>query len=386
MWNPLNLFKSQSQSVVGIDVGSSAIKVVQIRKKGGKAILETYGALALGPYANLPVGKATNLPITKLVQALGDIMKEAKVTTKRGGIAIPFRASLMSVIEVPDVPDKQLATMVPLEARKYIPVPISEVSLDWSIIPKDEIKSQHAPDDGAGSGASSGAFGGASGGTPTPKIGKKEILVVAIHNDTIAEYQDIVKQAGLNANFFEIEIFSTMRSVLDQNPEPVMILDIGAATTKLYIVERGGIRLSHTINRGSQDITSSISTSLGVSIEQAEIMKRKIGYDKNSTEGKNVVDLITLTMDFIFSEARRVMFTYQQKYGKNVSRIYLVGGGAAMKGVTEIAKANLQTEVVAGDPFAKVEAPAFLTDILKVNGPEFAVALGIALRRLQEGE
>ncbi len=373
MWNPFNLFKNESQSVVGIDIGSSAIKVVQIRKKGGKVILETYGALALGPYANVPVGKATNLPIAKLVVALNDIMKEAKVTTKRGGVAIPFRASLMSVIEMPDVPDKQLATMVPLEARKYIPVPISEVSLDWSIIPKDQIKSEHTPEDDESV-------------KSIPKLSKKEVLVVAIHNDTIAEYQNIVKQAGLNANFFEIEIFSTMRSVLDQNPEPVMILDIGAATTKLYIVERGGIRLSHTINRGSQDITSTISTSLGVSIEQAEVMKRSIGYNQTATDGKDVVSLVALTLDFIFSEARRVMFTYQQKYGKNVSRIYLVGGGAAMKGVTEIAKANLQTEVVAGDPFAKVEAPAFLTDILKVNGPEFAVALGIALRRLQGGE
>lgn len=166
-----------------------------------------------------------------------------------------------------------------------------------------------------------------------------------------------------------------------------MILDIGAASTKLYIVERGGIRVSHTINRGSQDITSSISASLGVSVEQAEIMKRSVGYENTpSTDGKDVVSLITLTLDFIFSEARRVMFNYQQKYQKNVSKVILVGGGAAMKGVSEVAKKNLQTEVVAGDPFAKVEAPAFLVDILRSNGPEFAVALGIALRRLQESE
>ncbi|MFO0718485.1 MAG: type IV pilus assembly protein PilM [Candidatus Paceibacterota bacterium] len=368
-----NLFQKKNASVIGIDIGSSAIKIVQIRKKGGRAVLETYGALALGPYAGVSVGKATNLPIEKLVVALGDIIKEAKVTTKKGGIAIPFSSSLMSVIEMPDVSVKQLATMVPLEARKYIPVPISEVSLDWSIIPKDQLKSEHIPED-----AEKGKV---------QKLGKTEVLVVAIHNDTIAEYQDIVKKADLDANFFEIEIFSTMRSVVDQSPEPVMILDIGAASTKLYIVERGGIRVSHTINRGSQDITSSISASLGVSVEQAEIMKRSVGYENTpSTDGKDVVSLITLTLDFIFSEARRVMFNYQQKYQKNVSKVILVGGGAAMKGVSEVAKKNLQTEVVAGDPFAKVEAPAFLVDILRSNGPEFAVALGIALRRLQESE
>ncbi len=374
MWNPFKfLFQKRNTSVIGIDIGSSAIKVVQIRKKGGKAVLETYGALALGPYAGVAVGKSTNLPIDKLVLALGDIMKEAKVTTKRGGIAIPFSSSLMSVIEMPDVSMKQLETMVPLEARKYIPVPITEVSLDWSIIPKDQLKTEHVPDD-------------ESKEKQSPKIGKVDVLVVAIHNDTIAEYESIVKKAGLDANFFEIEIFSTMRSVLDQTPDPIMILDIGAATTKLYIVERGGIRLSHTINKGSQDITSTISASLGVSVEEAEIMKRRLGYSQTSTDGKDATALITLTLDFIFSEAHRVMMTYQQKYAKNISKVMLVGGGASMKGISEIAKKNLQAEVMTGDPFSKVEAPAFLAEVLRTNGPEFAVALGIALRRLQESE
>jgi type IV pilus assembly protein PilM len=370
-----NLFQKKNSSVIGIDIGSSAIKIVQIRKKGGRAVLETYGALALGPYSGVSVGKATNLPIEKLVTALGDIIKEAKVTTKRGGIAIPFSSSLMSVIEMPDVDPKQLATMVPLEARKYIPVPISEVSLDWSIIPKDQLKTEHIP-----------SLGEQEKGK-AKVVGKTEILVVAIHNDTIAEYQEIIKKAELDANFFEIEIFSTMRAVLDQSPEPVMILDIGAASTKLYIVERGGIRISHTINRGSQDITSSISASLGVSVEQAEIMKRTIGYTPvDANNEKDVANLVVLTLDFIFSEARRVMFTFQQKYQKNINKIVLVGGGSAMKGVGEIAKKNLQTEIVIGDPFAKIEAPAFLVDVLRNNGPEFAVALGIALRRLQESE
>ncbi len=372
-----NLFQKKNTSVIGIDIGASAIKIVQIRKKGGRALLETYGALALGPYAGQPVGKATNLPVDKIVEAVVDIMKEAHITSRRGGIAIPFSSSLMSVIEMPDVGEKQLATMVPIEARKYIPVPISEVSLDWSIIPKDEIKS---------SGLSSRAE--AAMRPVAPGLAKTDVLVVAIHNDTIVQYQNIVSRAQLDANFFEIEIFSTMRSVLDQNPDPVMIVDIGAATTKLYIVERGGIRVSHAINRGSQDITSAISTSLGVSIEQAEVMKRSVGYTKTgpTEDGKDISMLATLTLDYIFAEARRVMLSYQQKYMKSVDKVILVGGGSAMKGITDIAKERLQVVVEQGDPFSKVAAPAFLVEVLRNNGPEFAVALGIALRRLQEEE
>ncbi len=366
-----NLFSKKDTSVIGIDIGSSAIKIVQIRKRGGRAILETYGALSLGPYAGVSVGKATNLPIEKIVQALNDIIKESRVTSRRGGVAIPFSASLMSIIQLPAVSEKQLATMIPLEARKYIPVPISEVSLDWSIIPKDQIKSDRAPDEFENK-------------KVAPAVEKVDVLLVAIHNDIIAEYQDIVKRANLDAYFFEIEIFSTMRSVLDQHPEPVMILDIGAATTKLYIVERGGVRMSHTINRGSQDITNVLSTSLGMTIEQAEVLKRTRGYERTEGEGKNISDLMLLTLSFIFTEARRAMFAFEQKYSKNISRVVLVGGGASMKGVAGVAKNILQTEVFQGDPFAKVEAPAFLVDVLKKNGPEFAVALGIALRRLQE--
>ena len=81
------------------------------------------------------------LPPEKVASALKDLMKEKEVniTTRKCGISIPFTSSLLSVIELPQVSSKQLATMVPLEARKYIPVPISEVMLDWSVIPKPKL-------------------------------------------------------------------------------------------------------------------------------------------------------------------------------------------------------------------------------------------------------
>ena len=142
MANPLagilKMFLGSNQSVLGIDIGGSSIKVVQIRKKGGRAILETYGELALGPYNGLEVGRATSLPAEKLAEALKDVMREAHVTTTQCGIAIPLQSSLVSIVPMPALPESQLSSMIPLEARKYIPVPISEVTLDWSIIPTEE--------------------------------------------------------------------------------------------------------------------------------------------------------------------------------------------------------------------------------------------------------
>lgn len=375
-----NLFKKNDASVLGIDIGASAIKIVQLKRKGGKVLLETYGALSLGPYAKTEIGRATNLPVETIITALNDILREAKTTTKKGGVAIPFGSSLMTVVEMPLVPEKQLAQMIPLEARKYIPVPISEVSLDWSIIPRDQFKAgDQAPGQNGRSSENTGTRG------EKVEVQKVDVLLVAIHNETIRDYQEIIKKTELDANFFEIEIFSTIRSVLDQNIEPVMILDMGAASTKLYIVERGAVRVSHTINRGSQDVTTTLSTSLAIPIDKAEIIKRTIGFDKDPAN-KNIADSISLSLDLIFSEARRVDLNYQAKYNRSLEKVLLVGGGAAMKGFSELAQKNLEMPVVLGDPFAKVEAPAFLTPILKQNGPEFAVALGVAIRRLQESE
>ena len=249
--------------------------------------------------------------------------------------------------------------MVPIEARKYIPVPIQEVTLDWSVIPRPDSKSE----------------------TPEGSVPKIDVLIAAIHNDTIARFQEIVAKAALESSFFEIEIFSTMRAVLDESLEPVLIMDMGAASTKLYIIERGLVRTSHTVNRGSQDITSTLSQSLGISPEEAEVMKRNRGL---LGEDARVKDIAALVLDHIFAEADATLLSFEKKHNKTVSKIILVGGGAALKGLIDLAKNNFKTEVTLGEPFDKVSAPAFLEKILSETGPEFAVSIGLALRKLSE--
>ena len=162
-----------------------------------------------------------------------------------------------------------------------------------------------------------------------------------------------------------------------------MLLDIGATSTKIFIVERGILRASHTINRGSQSITLTLAKSLGLSNIDAEVLKRDKGL-LGVAGGVGVKDIITVTLDFIFSEANQIVLAYQKKYNKNVSKVILVGGGSALKGIEEVAKNSFQTDVVLGNPFSKVLVPAFLEKILQQTGPEFTVAVGIALRKLEE--
>lgn len=362
-----DIFKKKSTSGLGIDIGSSSIKVVQLQKKHDKAILETYGELSLGPYGGMAIGQSTNLPTEKLVEAVNDLLaeKEVGITTKVCGLSIPFRASLLSIVKMPNLSPKELASMVIIEARKYIPVPISEVSIDWSIIPKLETEEDITEVDGE------------------RKMKTVDILLVAIHNNIINQYKEIVSKTGLDAKFFEIEIFSSMRAVIEGISDPIMIFDIGASTTKLYLVDRGLVHFSHTINRGSQEITANIARMLNVSIEEAEVIKRSVGMGK-TTEGIELTEAVSVVADSIFSEANRFLFDFQKKTNKNIKSVFLTGGGSALRGFRDLAAENFKVEVVSGNPFEKVETPAFLEEILKVTGPEFSVAVGCALRCLQE--
>lgn len=361
-----NLFKKDNKSVLGIDIGSSSIKVVQLKKNGDKALLETYGELSLGPYAGVSVGQSTNLNVEKIIEAMNDLLseKEVAITTKVCGMAIPFKASLLSVIKMPEVGQKELETMVPIEARKYIPVPISEVALDWSIIPKLQSEDEDKQ-------------------TNDSNVKTIDILLAAIHNNKINEYQDIVTRTGIDARFFEIEVFSSLRSVMPDVNKPMMIFDMGSSTTKLYIINRGLVYSSHIINKGSQDITSNIARILDIPINDAEIMKRNIGMGKTS-EGVDLSEAAMVVSEYIFTEANRFLFNFQQKTKQNIKSVVLIGGGSALKGFKEIAQSNFKVDVISGNPFEKVEAPAFLEEVLSSTGPEFAVAVGVALRAIYE--
>ncbi len=361
------LFSKRGQSVIGVDIGSSAIKIVQIKKKRGRAVLETYGELALGPYAGTEVGRSTNLPKEKLAEALRDILKEAKTTTMQSGIALPLSSSLISFITIPPVEEKQLAEVISLEARKYIPVPMNEIMLDYSIIPQEDSPTDDLDVQSAKS----------TGKHP------QDVLVIAIHNEYINNYQAIATAVGLQPSFYEMELFSSVRAVVDQGIQSVVVIDMGAQATKLYIVERGILRASHIINRGSQDITLAISKALALTVVEAENLKRSFGLS-GGPEYKELTEVITVNLDYIFYESNASILNYQKKYKKNVSKIILTGGGVLLKGFTDLAKISFQTEVVYANPFGKLETPAFLAEQFSVAGPEFAVAIGCALRRLSE--
>jgi len=368
IFSSIKVFREdEGNSALGIDIGSSAIKVVEIKKKKGRAMLETYGAISLGPYAGLDIGAVTNLPVEKITEALTEVLKQSGVTTDMAALSIPVQSSLIFIIELPSgVKNSDIASIISTEARRYIPVPITEVSLDYFTLPQKEASFEEMNNSGEAANA----------------VGKIKMLVVATQNDAIARYRSIISQSGLSAPFFEIEIFSSIRSNFEHELSPVLLMDFGASRTKLSIVEFGMIKTYHTVDRGGANISSSIAQSLSIPFVDAEKMKKEFGLFGNPAE-KSLTDIIKIHTDYIFSEANNTLLGYEKKNNRAISKIILTGGGSLLKGLKEAASNNFQAPVEGGHPFAKVGAPAFLGKVLDNMGPEFAVALGVALRKLQ---
>ncbi|MBP6866346.1 MAG: type IV pilus assembly protein PilM [Candidatus Pacebacteria bacterium] len=355
-----------SESVIGIDIGTSAIKVVEIKRKDGKAALETYGAISLGPYAGVEIGRVTNLPIEKIAEALTEVIKQSGVTTQSGAMAVPVQSSLIFTIMLPSrLEGSGMKSIVETEARKYIPVPMDEVSLDYFVLPHKELSFEEAnnPD--------------------RVDIGEKtEVLAVAIQNEAVEKLRNLVTSSKLDVSFFEVEIFSAVRANFEHELSLVLLVDFGASRTKLCLVEFGVVKSYHAINRGGADITNSIAQSLAIPFDRAEELKKQFGLYENPVE-KEMGNIIKSHIDYIFSETNNVLLGHEKKYGRAVSKIIFTGGGALMKGLKEVGSNNFKAEVEVGHPFTKIHTPEFLKKVLETTGPEFAVALGLALRKLQ---
>lgn len=356
-------------SVIGIDIGASAIKVVQVKKDGGKAILETYGSISIAPYAGGEVGQVLAVSEESLVKAMNDLFKEANITTKNSAMSIPAAASLVFLVELPStVGEKELSSIIYNEARRYIPIPITEVAIDWWLVPK-------RPLDGVTDDSEKPS-------NDEMKGEKTKVLVAAIHNEALDKYKSLVSDSKLETDFFEIEMFSSVRSNIGQDLSTIMVLDVGAAKTKVSIIDRGVIQDFHIINRGSHDITTALVTSLGINFHDAEEMKKEYGLNDNLKQPK-ASSVIRTSVDYIFFEASNVVLNYEKKYNRSIAKVVLTGGGVMLKGILSVAQEKFATVVVMGNPFEKIEAPAFLQNILAESGPEFGVAAGLALRKLR---
>lgn len=337
-------------STVGIDIGGASVKVVELAELEGAIVLRTYGELQLGPYEGKSLGDVVTLSAQHQVEAVTDVLRESGVKSRRGTLAMPLSSSFLTVISMPVATgkDDDIASRIPVEARKYVPLPLNEVTLDWTELNTSNDKTV------------------------------SEIMLAAVENRALENYRSLMAMIGMTAQPSEIEAFSLVRSLWGEGSKVTAIIDLGARSSKLYLVRQGSLERLHRVGYGGQEITRRVSELLGVSFEEAENTKRN--YDREQEPGAQIYKTVTAVADITLSEFRRFIEQYEARVGMAVDRIVLAGGVAAGPYMLEIAQDRLGRPVEIANPFSKVAYPAFLEDTLKLIGPSFGVALGAALR------
>lgn len=340
--------------VVGIDIGSSSIKVVELMESKGVITLSTYGELQLGPYAGKQLGESVNLTPKDEQTALVDVIRESSVKSRDAVFAMPLSSSFVTNVSIEADADADLASRVRVEARKVIPASLSEVTLDWAEVEVTDAEAN------------------------STEATYRNVLIAAIQNSALERFKVLMQFAGLIQPPTEIESFSSIRALYNSKEPDVAIIDIGAVSSKLFISRKGLLMRMHRIRAGGAIATKQISDTLGLDFETAEQMK----YEADSTH-QQYADMKRAhhsSFDRAFREFRQVIQEYETKTGVKLNSIYLSGGGALFPGVdTHLADA-LGREVSIANPFSKVAYPAFMEDTMRSIGPSFTVALGAALR------
>jgi len=345
-----DLKKGSNGPIVGVDVGASSIKLVQIHMEKEVPTLDTYGELQLGPYDKTDIGRAVSLSLQRSTEAFVDIVRESSVTGTVAALSISYAASFSTTLTLNATSEEEIASLVPVEARKYIPVSLNEVTLDWFTLATNEEKKQTT------------------------------IFLVAIHNDGFNDLQNVLTSAGFSLAYAELEPFSATRSALSPESTTVAIIDLGASATKLYLIEEGTLQKTHSIAGGGVALTTALATGLSIPFADAEEQKRLVGLGAHE-ENPNIGQLLRGSLDKTTNEIARVLSDYTARSGKEFATVLLIGGGASMVGIDAYLGDKLQRKVTISTPFNKVAYPAFLEDSLKEAGPSFAVAIGAALRQ-----
>ena len=346
---------SASKGVVGIDIGSSSIKVVELQEKKGVVTLVTYGELQLGPYANKDIGESVILDPKQEQEALVDVIRESAVNARSAVFAMPLSSSFVTNVSIEASPDADLSSIVRVEARKVIPASLSEVTLDWAEV---EISKAEAEAD--------------------KDIHRRNILIAAIQNSALERFKVLMQFAGLTEPPTEIECFSTIRSLYNSDEPDIAVIDIGAVSAKLYIARKGLLMRMYRIRAGGAIATKRISEALEVSFSEAEDMK--FAADKSANNFADIKRAHNASYDRPFREFNQVLREYEDRTGVTFDSVYLSGGGALFPGTDAHLKEVLDREVIMSNPFSKVAYPAFMEDTMNGIGPSFTVALGAAMR------
>jgi type IV pilus assembly protein PilM len=355
-----NLFGAKGK--LGVDIGTSSIKVVEVEKSGGRFKLTNYGIFELKGFSDssgshVMDNSILKLPDDEITWGIKEILSKAGIRSENVVASVPSFSTFTTVIEMPYLSDADFTRTIPLEAKKYIPIPIDDVVLDWSIV-------------------------GVKGDQTNQKIPSAstnvEVFLAAVPKAETVRYQNIMRNCGLMLKALELENSSLIRALLGNDLSPAAIINIGGRSTSILIVNKGYERVSHNYEIGGFEITKSISRSLNVSFEKAEELKRQYGL--NPVNENAVQDAMSSLVDMMAFEARKTITNFEDTTGQKVSQIVLTGGLTNMPNFTEYFKNRMGREVYSGSVFSRVMFNKDLEPAINELSGIFSVALGLAMR------
>ena len=311
---------------IGIDLGISAIKIVELGKKDGRLNLVNY---VLTQSRSVDGLKISDLKDEEVAKILVDLIAKADINGRVANVSLPINQTFSTIIDFPEMPEEELAAAIPFEAKKYVPVPLEEVVLDWSIVGRTASGSakNNVPATDIKNPANSSSF------SQSPQL---QVLLVAVPKEIINRMSKIAKLANLTIATLEQEAFSLARSFVGQDKSTFLIIDIGRKSSDLVVVDDGSVRLSHNLE--------------------------------------------TIDKEILLAEIERLVNVFRTKYNKNIGTCLLTGGRSFDKEIFNYLSEKLSVPVVVGNPFAKLEHSPVLEPALKELGPQLSVAVGLAMR------
>ena len=432
----------KNKTYLGVDIGSSSIKVVELTKnKDNVPQLVTYGYSEESTdivKGNTPESQAKTAALLKAV------CKKARVSSKSAMAALPNFFVFSSIINLPaSTSKKDLASAISWEAKKFIPIPIEDVALDWKILSSNEkavnIISGSGANQNQGSSENDFSLKESLNTRPSPEsplaensAGKElaeqkldqdlsqssseanrldsqntaeskfdnnqdgeslNILLTAAPKNLVKKYLDICAAAGLRLLSLETESFALSRSLIGCNPHPVMLIDMGALVSDIIVMEKGLPVLSRSVDVGGNTITQAIMRILNIDINRAEQFKRDFGAPlnvmigaENASSNANAIGgvprAISSVLDSLMHEIRYSLNLYQNQTKKHVEKVVLSGGSAFLPNFTDYLSGALSLPVYIGNPWDRVSYPSELKSILGSLAPSFAVPVGLAMREI----
>ncbi len=345
------------RSYLGLDIGQSGVKFVELLNEKGRARLVTYAHAAL--------------PVERLDQVFGDgldrtaafikkMTEKARVTSKVTIGALPVSSVFSSIITVPGSNPKEIEEAVQYQAKKLIPVPLEEVQLDSKVI--DPV-----------------------GGPDAKKVTR--VLLTGAPRTLVQKYKDLAQKAGLQLIALETESLAQIRALVGKDRSTVLVVDIGAVRTNITIVERGIPFLNRSIATGGSAITQTIGKTLGIPFEQAENMKRDIRAMQAFAQAGDISPILTTLLKPILDEIRYSSSLYQgqneEGQPRRIDKIILTGGSALLPRLPEFVTSLMNVNAYLGDPWARCVYPADLRPVLEEIGARFSVCIGCAMRDIE---